>query len=104
MDMYNLLLTRLGHQDWWPGETKLEIMVGAILTQNTNWKNVEKAIKNLKQGGLLTLNGLNGLTVEELAQEIRPAGYYNVKAGRLKNLINFIMTGYQGDLSLLFEE
>ena len=77
-------------------------MVGAVLTQNTNWKNVEKAIENLKRGEFLSLDRLRSLTVTELSQKIRSAGYYNVKAQRLKNLISFIVNEYEGDLSLLF--
>lgn len=104
MEMYHLLVAGLGHQNWWPGETRLEVMVGAVLTQNTNWKNVEKAIQNLKDMELLTLQGLKDITTEELSQVIRPAGYYNIKADRLKNLINFIETEYEGNLDLLFKE
>ncbi|HIJ20786.1 MAG TPA: endonuclease III domain-containing protein, partial [Deltaproteobacteria bacterium] len=73
--MFHLLLERFGTQDWWPAETELEVMVGAVLTQNTNWKNVEKAIANLKRKGLLSLDALASLSVPELAEEIRPAGY-----------------------------
>jgi len=102
--MFDLLLKHFGPQNWWPGETELEMMVGAVLTQNTNWKNVEKAIGNLKNKKLLTLEGLNSIAVEVLAQEIRPAGYFNVKAGRLKNLINFIVDQYHGDFTLFLED
>ncbi len=98
-EMYNLLLNHFGPQNWWPAETELEVMVGAILTQNTNWKNVEKAIENLKRKGLLSLQGLSSLPMSELAEEIRPAGYFNIKAKRLKNLIDFVVEGYQADLS-----
>lgn len=101
--MFNLLLKHFGPQNWWPGETELEVMVGAVLTQNTNWKNVEKAIENLKNKELLSLDCLHSLTIEALAQEIRPAGYFNIKARRLKNLINFIVDRYQGDLFLFLE-
>ena len=102
--MFNRLLNHFGPQNWWPAETALEVMVGAVLTQNTNWKNVEKAIKNLKKRGLLSLDALHSLRVTELAQEIRPAGYFNIKAGRLKNLIDFITDRYHGDLSLFLED
>jgi endonuclease-3 related protein len=104
MEMFNLLLGHYGPQNWWPGETELEMMVGAVLTQNTNWGNVVKAIQNLKEKGLLSLDGLRLLTVTDLAQEIRPAGYFNVKAERLKNLINFIVDRYDGDLSILLKD
>lgn len=103
MKMYSLLLKHFGPQNWWPGETELEVMVGAVLTQNTNWKNVEKAIGNLKNKKLLSLGALHSMAVEVLAQEIRPAGYFNIKARRLKNLIDFIVDQYHGDLSQFLE-
>ena len=96
--MFDLLLGHFGPQNWWPGDTELEVMVGAILTQNTNWKNVSKAIENLKEKNLLSLEGLIALSTEELAREIRPAGYYNIKAKRLKNLIDFLSHRFQADL------
>ncbi len=91
MEMFDLLLDHFGPQDWWPAETELEVMVGAILTQNTNWTNVEKAIRNLKNRGLLSVKSLCSIPVTELARAIRPAGYYNIKANRLRNLIDFII-------------
>ena len=86
-EIYQRLYDHFGPQHWWPGETPLEIMVGAVLTQNTNWQNVEKAIANLKNGGLLSLSALAEIPVDTLAQHIRPSGYYNLKAKRLKNLV-----------------
>jgi endonuclease-3 related protein len=95
----------LGHQNWWPGETPLEIAVGAILTQNTNWTNVEKAIVNLKEAGALDIGVLNRLDHQELAALIRPAGYFNIKAKHLKNFIHHIVEHYGADLgSLLAQE
>jgi endonuclease-3 related protein len=87
-----------GSQDWWPGDSPFEIMVGAILTQNTNWQNVEKAITNLKEAGLLSFAAMSILPVDELAEYIRPAGYYNIKAGRLKNFFSMIIQHWDGDL------
>ncbi|MDF1578499.1 MAG: endonuclease III domain-containing protein [Desulfurivibrionaceae bacterium] len=87
LEIYHLLHRHFGPQKWWPGETRLEITVGAVLTQNTNWRNVEKAIANLKGAGLLSLAALAEAPVEILADHIRPSGYYNLKSGRLKNLI-----------------
>jgi endonuclease III related protein len=104
MDMFDLLFAHFGPQKWWPGETDLEMMVGAVLTQNTNWKNVERAIENLKSKGLLTVNALCSMPTETLAQEIRPAGYYNVKAKRLMTLIQFIKDRYGEDLSGFYED
>jgi endonuclease III related protein len=103
-EMFDLLLDHFGPQKWWPAETELEMMVGAVLTQNTSWKNVEKAIEHLKNRELLSLKGLRTIHREALAHHIRPAGYYNVKAKRLKNLIDFIFESYGGELPLLLEE
>jgi len=104
MAMFNRMLDSFGPQHWWPGETRLEMMVGAILTQNTSWKNVEKAIAGLKEKGILNIEGLHEIPLSLLAEEIRPAGYFNIKAGRLKNLINYIKEGYDGDIPLFFRE
>ena len=103
-EMFDLLLNHFGSQDWWPADTELEMMVGAVLTQNTNWKNVEKAISNLEKKRLLSLNGLHAIPVAALAEQIRPAGYFNIKSTRLKNLIDFIWDRYQGDLSELLSD
>ena len=104
MDMYNRMLNHFGPQHWWPGETELEMMAGAVLTQNTAWKNVEKAINNLKGKGILNVEGLNTIPANMLAEEIRPAGYFNIKTGRLKNLIKFIVENYSCDMDLLLRE
>jgi endonuclease-3 related protein len=104
MEMFDLLFAHFGPQHWWPAETEMEVIVGAVLTQNTNWKNVEKAIENLKMKNLLSINALHCLPITDLAQEIRPAGYFNVKAKRLKNLINFLVDRYSADLSLFLQE
>jgi endonuclease-3 related protein len=104
MEMFTLLSNHFGPQNWWPAETALEMMVGAVLTQNTNWKNVEKAIENLKSKNMLSLEALRSFSAAELAHEIRPAGYFNIKAKRLKNLISFLVEGYQADLSLFLED
>ncbi len=94
--IYELLLDAFGAQGWWPGETQIEVIVGAILTQNTNWGNVEKAIGNLKRADMLTAEGLYRLEVGRLAELIRPAGYYNIKAKRLKSFLNWLFENYDG--------
>ena len=104
MVMFDLLFDHFGPQNWWPGETDVEIMVGAVLTQNTNWTNVEKAINNLKTGKLLSVEAIEKISAQELAEKIRPAGYYNIKASRLKNLIHFIAEEYDGNIGDLFAE
>jgi endonuclease-3 related protein len=104
MEMFDLMLAHFGPQKWWPAETAFEMIVGAVLTQNTSWKNVEKAIANLKHKGLLSVRGLHLLSTEGLAEEIRPAGYFNIKAKRLKNLIGFMTDRFDADLSVLLAE
>jgi len=101
LEIYNLLYAAFGPQHWWPGETQIEITAGAILTQNTSWSNVKKAITNLKNVGCLTAQKLYELKVEELSELIRPAGYYNIKAKRLKNFINWFFKEYSGDFKML---
>jgi endonuclease-3 related protein len=97
-DMYHAMHARFGHQGWWPGQTPLEICVGAILTQNTNWTNVAKAIANLKNAGALDLPALHALGHGQLAELIRPAGYFNIKAKRVKNFASRVMETFDGDL------
>jgi endonuclease-3 related protein len=90
MTIYQRLLDRYGAQHWWPAETPFEVMVGAVLTQNTAWSNVEKAIDNLKSMNGLSLDSLLAMPRERLAALIRPAGYFNVKAQRLLSLCRFL--------------
>ena len=90
MDIYRALFGRWGPQHWWPGDTPLEISVGAVLTQNTNWRNVEKAIANLKKNRALNVRALEQAPAGKLAEWIRPAGYFNVKAKRLKAFIGTV--------------
>ena len=87
--IYDLLFKRFGPQNWWPGESKEEIIIGAILTQNTNWKNVEKSINNLKANNLINFNNIRKIETEKLAQTIHSSGYYNQKAKRLKLVTEF---------------
>lgn len=101
LEIYQLLLESFGPQHWWPGETQFEIITGAILTQNTSWANVEKAIFNLKAANLLDPNKLHNLDTDKLAELIRPAGYFNVKAKRLKNFLNWLFNEYQCQLANL---
>jgi endonuclease-3 related protein len=100
-EIYELLLARFGGQGWWPGETAFEIMVGAILAQNTNWANVEKAIGNLKVTGCLSVEKIHSLSHEELAALIKPAGYFNIKANRLRNFIDWLREKYDGDIEFM---
>lgn len=119
-EIYRLLLNHFGEQGWWPttreGEEKpghrgeepkterqkLEIVVGAILTQNTSWKNVEKAIERLNKSGMMDLERLDEIETEKLAQMIRSSGYYNQKARRIKDFVRFVKERYNGRISNLF--
>lgn len=103
IDYFQKALKDLGPQHWWPGETPFEVCVGAILTQNTNWKNVERAIANLKNRNLLEPGKLYALPPQELAGLIRPAGYFNIKTKRLRSFLKFLIEGYEGNLDRLFE-
>jgi len=104
MRVYELLFEAFGPQHWWPGDTPFEVMVGAVLTQNTNWKNVHRAIENLKEAGLLEPKAMARLSLEELGELIRPAGYYRLKARRLQNLLRLVMERYEGSLEAMFAE
>jgi len=99
---YPLMRARFGHQRWWPGETPFEVCVGAILVQNTSWTNVEQAITNLKAAHVLEPGKLFALPEARLAQLIRPAGYFNVKARRLRSFLAVLVQEFGGDLDRLF--
>src|SRR5882757_4840189 len=99
---YTLMRKHFGHQRWWPGETPFEVCVGAILVQNTSWTNVERAIANLKSAGVMEPAKLFALPEAQLAQLIRPAGYFNVKARRLRPFLRVLVEECGGDLKKLF--
>jgi endonuclease-3 related protein len=96
--IYQKLYRAFGPQHWWPGDTPFEIAVGAILTQNTNWTNVKKAIQNLKRENALSARALHTMPVKVLAELIRPTGYFNIKAKRLKSFITFLKNNYHGSM------
>lgn len=98
LQVYNRLYSSLGPQHWWPAETPFEVMIGAILTQNTNWANVEKAIRNLKRNKLLYPQGIHRASNNRLALLIKPAGYFNVKTRRLKSFLKYFIGTYQADI------
>jgi endonuclease-3 related protein len=101
LNLFHRLHKAFGPRHWWPADSPFEVVVGAILTQNTAWRNVKKAISNLKTEGLLTPQALNNLPVQQLAGLIRPAGYYNMKAKRLKHFLDFLYEETGGDLERL---
>jgi len=102
LKIYKSLYNYFGPLNWWPGATPFEVMVGAILTQNTSWSNVEKAINNLKKENLLEPRKLYRINQEELAQLIKPSGYYNIKARRLKNFVNIFVNDFEGSTEKMF--
>ena len=99
---YQLMHQHNGHQHWWPGDTPFEICVGAILTQNTSWTNVERAIANLKAAHVLEPKKLYALPETQLAEFLRPAGYFNVKARRLRSFLRVLVEECGGDLKQFF--
>jgi endonuclease-3 related protein len=100
LKIYHLLLSHFGYQNWWPAETRYEVVVGAVLTQNTSWKNVEKAIENLKRENLIDEGKILEIDIEKLKELIRPAGFYNIKAERLKNITHYIVENYKSTENL----
>ena len=104
MQLYRRLYRHYGDLQWWPGDSPLEISVGAILTQNTAWTNVEKAIQRLKEARSLSVRVLSRLPHKKLARLIQPAGYFNVKARRLKNFLSFLQHRYGGSLRKMFKQ
>lgn len=102
--IYEALNAHFGNLRWWPGDSPFEVIVGAILTQNTAWRNVERAISKLKSEGLLSPEGILKLDDRILADLIRSAGYYNIKTKRLKSFIRFLYEKYNNDLDNMFAE
>lgn len=101
---YKQLYQHYGPQYWWPADSPFEVILGAILTQNTAWRNVERAIEALKKHQLVTVSGIRRVPIRDLAKIIRPAGYFNIKAKRLKSFIHFLDKEYKGRLHLLLRE
>ncbi len=99
---YDALFAAYGPQHWWPARTPTEVIIGAILTQNTAWRNVERAIANLGEANALDWTRLRDLPPEQLAELIRPAGTYQVKTRRLKAFIAWFWERYDGDLERMF--
>jgi endonuclease-3 related protein len=102
-EYFNSLLTAFGPQHWWPGKTQFEIVVGAILTQNTSWTNVERAIANLRRAGLLSRAAIGKVPLRRLETLIRSSGYFRQKARKLKAFCEFLRTEYRGSLKRMFD-
>jgi endonuclease-3 related protein len=101
---YRALYGAWGAQHWWPAGSPFEVIVGAYLTQNTAWTNVERALANLRAAGLLTVEGIRGVSLSRLERLIRPAGYFRQKSQRLKTFVNFLDEKYAGSLVQLFAQ
>jgi endonuclease-3 related protein len=101
---YRALYSRWGPQNWWPAQSPLEVVVGAYLTQNTNWGNVEKAIANLRRARVLSVKALRETPLQQLATLIRPSGYFRQKAKKLKTFIRFLDSQYGGSLARMFAQ
>ena len=101
---YSALAEAYGPQHWWPAKTRFEVVVGAYLTQNTSWKNVERALRNLRCAGVLNVKGIREIDLEDLEQLLRPSGYFRQKAARLKHFVAYLDTNYQGLLRRMFAE
>lgn len=101
---YRALDDHFGNLRWWPGDSPLEIIIGAILTQNTAWQNVEKAIASMKTSRLLSAEALFAISESDLAEQIRPSGYYHIKARRLKAFLAFLQDLFQGNLDGMLKE
>lgn len=101
LEIYNRLFREYGPQHWWPAKTRTEVVVGAILTQNTAWSNVERAIENLRRNKVLSWSALRDLSANELAELIRPSGTYEVKAKRLGSFVRYLWENHNGSLRSL---
>jgi endonuclease III related protein len=101
---YRALYRAWGAQHWWPADTPFEVIVGAYLTQNTNWSNVERALANLRAARLLSLAGIRRVPLARLERLLRPSGYFRQKARRLKIFVAFLDREYGGSLSALFSQ
>jgi endonuclease-3 related protein len=99
---YDALLAVHGPQNWWPGKTRFEVIVGAILTQNTAWTNVQRAITALRREKLLTVKALEGVSLRKLARLIRPSGYFRQKARKLKEFVRYLRLQHDGSLTKMF--
>lgn len=99
---YDALFRAHGQQYWWPGRTRFEVIVGAILTQNTSWTNVEKAIRELRREKLLSIAAMEAVAEKRLAEVVRSSGYFRQKAKKLKGFVRFLRERYEGSLDRMF--
>jgi endonuclease-3 related protein len=104
LQYYRVLYRVWGPQHWWPAETQFEVIVGAYLTQNTAWTNVELALANLRKAGVLSVEGIRKVSRPRLERLIRPSGYFRQKAARLKTFVRFLDENYGGSLDRFFSQ
>jgi len=102
--IYKILVSEYNHQNWWPGDSPFEVIIGAILTQSVSWTNVEKAIKNLKNEGILEPEKLHKKEAGEIASHIKSSLYYNQKAIKIKNFVHFFFQEFEGNIQKMSEE
>ena len=102
--IYSTLAGAWGRQHWWPAQSRFEVIVGAYLTQNTSWKNVEIAMRNLRAARMLSVEGIRGIPIRKLEQLIRSSGYFRQKARKLKTFVKFLDDHYAGSLSRMFAQ
>lgn len=102
--IYSTLARALGRQHWWPAKTRFEVIVGAYLTQNTSWRNVETAMRELRTARVLTLEGIRSVSIPRLERLIRPSGYFRQKARSLKTFVKFVDQKYGGSLTKMFAQ
>lgn len=102
LEVYQSLINHCGEQHWWPAESRLEMIVGAILTQNTSWTNVEKALSNLRKNDALNFQTLEKVSQEQLIEWIRPAGFFNQKSAYIQEMISNVRKKFDGSLDALF--
>jgi len=102
-EVFDRLYAAYGPRHWWPAQSPFEVLIGAVLVQNTAWQNVEKAIDRLRGDDLLEPHALYAVPVEELEELIRPVGYFRIKARRLRNVLEFLVDRYDGSLEAMFQ-
>src|SRR5216683_1440661 len=103
-EIYSTLLRTRGRQHWWPARSRFEVIVGAYLTQNTSWANVELALRKLRKARVLTVAGIRNTPVAKLERLVRSSGYFRQKTGRLKTFVNFLDRNYGGSLTRMFRQ
>lgn len=104
LEIYRLLMNRFGHRNWWPADTPFEVIIGAILTQNVAWKNASRAIDGLTRANLLDPAALHEIAAEDIARLIKPSRFYNMKAVKIENFMDFYFNEYGGDMSVMSAE